>query len=54
MKDPKFVDSELHVKPSEDLEEQVKAELEEEKEEKSIANLINESGVCPKENNNET
>jgi len=51
MKDPKFVKSQLHVKPSDDLAEQVRAELEEEKEEKSIANLIAESGVCPEENN---
>jgi len=51
MKDPKFVKSQLHVKPSDDLAEQVRAELEEEKEEKSIANLINESGVCPEEKN---
>ena len=52
--DPKFVESHLHVRPSDDLEEQVRAELEEEKEDKSIANLITESGVCPQEENNET
>mgnify|MGYP003149010878 CR=1 FL=1 len=53
MKDPKFVESRLHVKASNELEEQVRAELEEEKEEKSIANLIAESGVCPPEENHE-
>ena len=49
--DPKFVESRLRVKPSDDLEKQVRAELEDEKEEKSMASLISESGVCPKENN---
>jgi hypothetical protein len=51
MKDPKFVESQLHVQASDELEAEVRAELEEEKEEKSIANLIKESGVCPEENN---
>ena len=51
MKDPKFVESQLRVRASDELEEQVRAELEEEKEEKLIANLINESGVCPEETN---
>jgi electron transfer flavoprotein alpha/beta subunit len=48
---PKFVESELKVKASKELEEEIRAELEEDKEEKSIANLIQESGVCPEENN---
>ena len=48
---PKFVESELNVKASKELEEEVRAELEEEKEEKSIANLIAKNGVCPEENN---
>ena len=51
MKDPKFVESQLHVRASDDLAEEVRAELEEEKEEKSIASLISQSGVCPEENN---
>jgi len=51
MKDPKFVESQLHVRASDDLEEEVRAELKEKKEEKSIANLIQESGVCPEGNN---
>ena len=51
MKDSKFVESQLNVRASDDLEEEVRAELKEEKEEKSIANLIQESGVCPEENN---
>jgi len=50
MKDPKFVESRLNVRASDDLEEEVRAELEEDKEEKLIANLITESGVYKKEN----
>jgi len=51
MKDPKFVESKLKVKASPQLQEEVQAELEKEKQEKSIASLISESGVFRKENN---
>ena len=50
MKDPKFVESKLRVKASPQLQEEVEAELKKE-EEKSIANLISESGVFREENN---
>ena len=40
MNDPKFVKSELKVTASEELEEEVKAELEEDHEQKSIASII--------------
>tara|TARA_R110000824_G_scaffold205561_1_gene390460 strand:- start:2271 stop:2438 length:168 start_codon:yes stop_codon:yes gene_type:complete len=51
MKDPKFVESKLRVKASPQLQEEVQAELKKEKEEKSIASLIAESGVFRKEDN---
>jgi|14BtaG_2_1085337.scaffolds.fasta_scaffold64639_2 hypothetical protein len=53
MKDPKFVESKLKIKASPQLQEEVQAELKKEKEEKSIASLISESGVF-REGNNET
>jgi len=40
MNDPKFVNSELVTKASDDLEEEIRAELEEEQEETSMANLL--------------
>ena len=51
MKDPKFVEAKLRVKASPQLQEEVEAELKREEEEKSIANLISESGVFREENN---
>jgi|TARA_Y100000310_G_scaffold11745_1_gene12239 hypothetical protein len=39
--DVKFVKSELKVTASEELEEEIRAELEEEQEEKSMASILN-------------
>jgi hypothetical protein len=48
MNDPKFVESELEVTASEELEEEVQKELEEDLPEVAISSVLNEKTKCCK------